>query len=209
MRNEGLSPHQAAHKAADPDHLLPGEETVSSLGLAADAVHWMSVYGELLTFKEELIASSREKMEEMSEDARAETVTDLVLMEHEADRFRRRIAVWKDRLAERHAGHRSGVSESQDGGMRQLIPLAGEPQDAASVEVAAYWADLYRNLTAFEEEVVATLRLRSQRMPEDLRRAVEESNIEPLQEFVDEAAQRLAYWQGRLDQFDQAPRGGS
>jgi hypothetical protein len=82
--------------------------------------------------------------------------------------------------------------------MRQLIPLSGEPDDARSVEVATHWVHLYRKLLTFEEEVLATVRLRSRRMPDQVRIAVEESNIEPLAGLIDQMGRRLAYWEGRL-----------
>jgi hypothetical protein len=106
MTDETVTPEQAAEQAVDLDRLLPGEGTASALGPVQDARHWMSVYGELLTFKEELIALGCSRMEAMSEAARAEAGADQVLMEREAQRFRRRIAVWKSRLEELRAGGR-------------------------------------------------------------------------------------------------------
>lgn len=115
MTDETLTPKQAAEQAADPDRLLPGEETVSGLGPVADALHWISVYEELLAFKEELIVLSRSRIEDMSEQARAEASTDQVLMDQEAARFRRRIAVWKARLEALRAGARGRGSAAGAG----------------------------------------------------------------------------------------------
>jgi hypothetical protein len=109
VTEETLTPEQAAERAVDPDRLLPGEATVSGLGPVADALHWISVYGELLAFKEELIDLGQSRIEGMSEQARAEAGGDQVLMEREAERFRRRIAAWKGRLDELRASARGEV----------------------------------------------------------------------------------------------------
>jgi hypothetical protein len=113
MSDETLAREQAAQIAADGDRLLPGEATASGLGPVADALHWLRVYGELLTFKDELIGLTRARMEGMSEAAQVEARSDEVRMEQEAQRFRRRIAVWRGRLEDLRA---DGRAETSPGG---------------------------------------------------------------------------------------------
>lgn len=98
MSEQTPTPEEAARRAADPDYLMPGEQADVRGDRAADAVHWLSVYGELLAFKEELLSVGRSHMTTMSEDARQDARTDEVLLAHQAERYRRRIAFWTARL---------------------------------------------------------------------------------------------------------------
>jgi hypothetical protein len=85
--------------------------------------------------------------------------------------------------------------------MIQLVPFRGEPEDAASIDEARRWVLTYRALVTFEEDILAMARRRSQRMPELVRLAVEQTNLEPLADLINQMARRLAYWESRLAQL--------
>ncbi|MHB8507903.1 MAG: hypothetical protein ACYDGR_04540 [Candidatus Dormibacteria bacterium] len=89
--------------AADPDRLLPGENPgTHSL---EDARHWVSVYGELLGFKKQIIAGTQQSMDGFDEEAaRVEVAhTDEKVLEAERQRFERRFRFWTKREEELQA----------------------------------------------------------------------------------------------------------
>jgi hypothetical protein len=97
MADLRFTPDEAARRAIDADLRLDGEDPNTSL--VEDAVHWVKVYTELLAFKEHLLELSASDIGAMSElDARSDAATDEVLLEHQAGRYRRRLAEWKQRL---------------------------------------------------------------------------------------------------------------
>jgi hypothetical protein len=98
MGGQNLTPQEAARRAADPDYLLPGEQRDVRCGCDADAVHWASVYRELLVFKEQLLSLARSQIGTMSEDAADDARVDETLLEHQAQRYRRRLTFWNARL---------------------------------------------------------------------------------------------------------------
>lgn len=90
----------AGKEAADPDRLLPGEDPSSHY--ADDARHWIEVYDELLRFKTRLLQVAEDTLKDVhGQPARHEVVeTDRVVLQTEVNRFRNRLAFWKDRLAD-------------------------------------------------------------------------------------------------------------
>jgi hypothetical protein len=88
----------AVEKIVSGDRLLEGEDPDSPY--AEDAQHWAGVYGELLSFKEDLLATARQRLVRMSEtQAKKEvTGTDIQILEAERDRLRRRLAFWESRI---------------------------------------------------------------------------------------------------------------
>ena len=93
-------------KIISGDRLLDGEDPDTPY--AEDAQHWAGVYGELLSFKEDLLATARQRLARMSEtQAKKEvTGTDVQILEAERDRLRRRLQFWEGRIVtiERGAG---------------------------------------------------------------------------------------------------------
>jgi hypothetical protein len=91
---------EAAVRASDPNRLLPGEDPASTH--PDDAVHWIEVYRELLSYKERLLAVTEETIHLMPEEpARREAAeTDQVIITAERDRFARRLAYWTRRQSE-------------------------------------------------------------------------------------------------------------
>jgi CO/xanthine dehydrogenase Mo-binding subunit len=93
--------HQAAQKQVDPDRLLPGEDPTTPH--PEEAQHWTSVYGELVSFKERIVNTARQAVSEawQQEVSRELAATDLVALEAELARLRRRLEFWRQRVEER------------------------------------------------------------------------------------------------------------
>lgn len=99
MSNEETKIERVADKAMDPDRLLEGENP--STTHLDDAVHWIQVYEDLLTFKRRLLQSAGEVAPEMEESARDEVgKTDLTILVAEAARLERRLRFWRERADE-------------------------------------------------------------------------------------------------------------
>jgi hypothetical protein len=96
LADSPFTPAQAAQRAIDGDLRLDREDPESPL--LEDAVHWVKVYSELLGFKESLLRSTHDHVAQMAEgDARTDAMTDVILLETQADRYRRRLAEWTER----------------------------------------------------------------------------------------------------------------
>jgi hypothetical protein len=99
-------PHQPRHnhyehaaKEAVHAHPLPGEDLRTTF--LDDAKMWIRVYRELLAFKETLIRDTTQALRAMSTPGRQEVErTDAMILEAEAQRFRRRLAMWETRCQE-------------------------------------------------------------------------------------------------------------
>lgn len=91
---------RAAEEAVDPDRLLDGEDP--STHHLEDATHWVTVYSELLTFKERLVDTAQDGLTRMTEfGARKEAANqDLVILTAERERLVRRLSYWKARQQE-------------------------------------------------------------------------------------------------------------
>ena len=96
---EQLEKRASAH-AVDPDRLLDGEDPTTRY--VEDAAHWITVYSELLLFKERLVDTADEALRNMTELLARDEVssTDLVVLTAERDRLRRRLEYWKERQRE-------------------------------------------------------------------------------------------------------------
>ena len=94
----------AADRIVAGDRLLDGEDPDSLY--PEDAQHWAGVYGELLSFKEDLLATARHRLALMSQaEAKKEvTGTDIQILEAERERLRRRLDFWETRIAQIERG---------------------------------------------------------------------------------------------------------
>jgi hypothetical protein len=89
----------AAGKSIDPDRLLDGEDPDTTY--LDDALHWVTVYSELLAVKRELVATSEDRLGSMQAESRREVAsTDLVVLDTEMKRFSRRLEFWRQRCTE-------------------------------------------------------------------------------------------------------------
>ena len=85
-------------RAIDKRTLLPGEDPGSLI--LEDAVHWISVYGELLTFKRSMLEAASNAMKSMTKDATRDVDIDQQLLRAQARRYVARQEFWVQRLAE-------------------------------------------------------------------------------------------------------------
>jgi hypothetical protein len=97
---------EAIRLATDEKRLLPGEEPGSEL--RGDATHWVEVYTQLRQTKRTLIGNLKDMMERQSQEAQDELErADVRVLELQVERFERRLAFWKAKLAglDGHDGH--------------------------------------------------------------------------------------------------------
>ena len=86
----------AAQGAGNPSRLMDGED-VDSLK-PADARHWVSVYSELLAFKQKTLDHMYHDLQELSRSANEEIRRiDVPLIEGEQLRYRKRLQFWQAR----------------------------------------------------------------------------------------------------------------
>ena len=106
-REEQVELEQRAHDQVDQDRLLEGEDP--STAYIEDAAHWVTVYAEILLFKERLVDAAQGGMLQMTHPvARKEaTEVDLPVLLSERERLRRRLDFWQGRQRElgRSRGH--------------------------------------------------------------------------------------------------------
>lgn len=86
------------------DRLLEGEDP--STTYVEDAAHWITVYSELLLFKERLVDAAQQGLMNMTEPlARHEGAeVDLPVLLAERDRLHKRLDFWKERSRELSGG---------------------------------------------------------------------------------------------------------
>ena len=90
---------KATEQQIDESRLLPGEELDTPH--PDDALHWASVYAELMQFKDKTIENVSAQLPGASDEARHEIeTTDMVVLRAERDRFERRARFWKKRYRE-------------------------------------------------------------------------------------------------------------
>jgi hypothetical protein len=99
-RGLGAEGKGAAEKAMDGDRLLPGEDPASQY--LDDALHWLSVYTELLQAKAAMQEALNERLSQTTEAVAREEIggTDVVILEREMRRFQDRIDFWRGRIKE-------------------------------------------------------------------------------------------------------------
>lgn len=92
-------PYEKAAKLAVEGHPLPGEDPDTRY--LDDADHWIVVYSELLDFKVTLLRQLNESVQHMEPEGVEEiSRTDAIVLQAEADRFRKRLAMWRRRREE-------------------------------------------------------------------------------------------------------------
>lgn len=96
---ERFGHYEDAAKQAMIGHPLPGENLDTPY--LEDAQMWLSVYTELLEFKETLIRDTDDALRTISAPGREEvSKTDAVILAAEAQRFRQRRSLWERRCDE-------------------------------------------------------------------------------------------------------------
>lgn len=91
---------QKALEQVQKDRLLDGEDPGTTY--VEDAAHWVTVYSELLLFKERLVDAAQNGLLQMTDAlARTEaTEVDLPVLLAERERLRKRLDFWKERQRE-------------------------------------------------------------------------------------------------------------
>jgi hypothetical protein len=98
-------------QATDHKRLLPGEQSESRT--TPNAVHWVNVYSDLRRIKLALIDNLKAMMEGQSAPVRDELQrSDVRVLELQVQRFERRLAFWRGRLAELDGGSAAADPES-------------------------------------------------------------------------------------------------
>jgi DNA-binding response OmpR family regulator len=80
------------------DRLLEGEDPESMR--PQDTKHWISVYREMIAFKDDLLARVTGNLEHVSAAAKSDLADDVTLIQGQLDRYRRRMDFWVERQLE-------------------------------------------------------------------------------------------------------------
>ena len=80
------------------DRLLEGEDPESMR--PQDTRHWISVYREMIAFKEDLLKRVIANLEQVSRAAKIDLTDDLTLVQSQLDRYSRRMNFWVQRQLE-------------------------------------------------------------------------------------------------------------
>jgi hypothetical protein len=76
----------------------------------------------------------------------------------------------------------------------------GVPEDA-SLKQALYWRDIYSEILAMEEKVLARIRQLMAKQSDEGRREVELTNVPVVVAQAEKFRQRLGYWEARIEQL--------
>lgn len=90
-------------------------------------------------------------------------------------------------------------------------PAEGRQQEepaTATSERARHWADFYTELIGYEERILESMRTLSAGMSAHELEAVRKTNLEPLEELIDDFRRRLALWRKRLEAEEIDPGDG-
>ena len=87
-----------ARALAKRDRLLEGEDPESMR--PQDTKHWISVYREMIAFKDDLLVRVAGGLEHVSDAARSDLSDDVTLIQGQLDRYRRRMDFWVERQLE-------------------------------------------------------------------------------------------------------------
>jgi hypothetical protein len=77
-----------------------------------------------------------------------------------------------------------------------------EEAEEASLDRARHWTAFYQELIGYEERILQSMRELSAGMSADEKEAVRKTNLEPLEELLDDFRMRLALWRTRTETDD-------
>ena len=90
----------AAARGGDPGRAMDGEEDPETASLE-QALYWQQVYSEVLAMEEKVMERIRDLMVRQSPMARREVeLTNVPVVAAHAERFRRRLGFWTERVDE-------------------------------------------------------------------------------------------------------------
>src|ERR1700694_297039 len=87
-----------ARALAKRDRLLEGEDPESMR--PQDTKHWISVYREMIAFKDDLLKRVVGNLEHVSPAAKSDLSDDVTLIQSQLDRYKRRMDFWVERQME-------------------------------------------------------------------------------------------------------------
>ncbi len=73
-----------------------------------------------------------------------------------------------------------------------------EDPSTRSIEQARHWVEFYEELLNFEQNMLAQMRQLRERSRAEIGNAVDESNIQPLEQLIENFRNRLTFWEGRV-----------
>ena len=74
-----------------------------------------------------------------------------------------------------------------------------EGSEASSSERARHWAAFYQELIGYEERILESMRDLSVGMSAGEKEAIKRTNLEPLEELIDDFRRRLELWRRRIE----------
>src|SRR5258706_13041682 len=96
--------------------------------------------------------------------------------------------------------HRPDVDAAIRGGDWSQ-PMDGEnAPESATIEQAIYWRQIYAEILAMEEKVLARIRELMRNQSDEGRREVELTNVPVVVAQAERFRQRLSYWESRVAQ---------
>jgi hypothetical protein len=97
---------------------------------------------------------------------------------------------------------RPDIDAAERGGdWTKRMDLEGVPADA-TLEQALYWRQIYTEILAMEEKVLATIRKLMATQSEAGRREVELTNVPVVVAQAERFRQRLGYWEARVQHLN-------
>lgn len=87
------------------------------------------------------------------------------------------------------------------GNWKQAMDGEGAPRDA-TLEHALYWRQIYSDILAMEEKVLAGIRQLMESQSDEARREVELTNVPVVVAQAERFRQRLGYWDARIAQLN-------
>ena len=76
-----------------------------------------------------------------------------------------------------------------------------EDRSTRSAEQARHWVGFYEELLTFEQNMLATMGQLRERSRPEIRDAVDESNIRPLEQLIGNFRERMAFWEARVGEL--------
>jgi hypothetical protein len=74
-----------------------------------------------------------------------------------------------------------------------------EGDEASGSERARHWAAFYQELISYEERILESMRDLSAGMSAGEKEAIKKTNLEPLEELIDDFRRRLELWRHRIE----------
>jgi hypothetical protein len=94
---------------------------------------------------------------------------------------------------------------TRGGDWSQAMDGEAAPEDA-TIEQALYWRQIYTEILAMEEKVLARIRELMGKQSDEGRREVELTNVPVVVAQAERFRQRLGYWEARVVQLRTPPR---